>query len=98
MPRIELKEAIQSLRTELAESTLAGADESIRFELGQIALEFQVGVERSAGGSGGLKFWVIEIAGEETQSFAETHTVKILLKPVKADGGPVLTGGETTPE
>jgi hypothetical protein len=42
MEPIGLKEAIEALRTELSQSILAAADEELRFEVGQINLEFQV--------------------------------------------------------
>jgi Trypsin-co-occurring domain 2 len=98
MERIELKEAIGALRQELSESILAAVEEKLRFEVGQITLEFQVEVERTAEGSGKLKFWVLELGGKGAQSNTQRHTVKIPLTPVLPDGGPVLTGSSDIPQ
>jgi len=97
MEPIGLKEAIGALRMELSESILAAGEEALLFEVGQIALEFQVEIERTVEGSGGLKFWVVELGGKGSRSVTNTHTITIPLKPV-IDGGPVLTGGNKSPE
>jgi hypothetical protein len=97
MERIGLLEAVTALRTELAESILAAANEQIRFAVGEITLEFQVEVERTASASAGIKFWVVEVGGEGSRTSTNTHTVSIPLKPVSSDGRPVLTGAQRVP-
>lgn len=92
--RIGLKEAIGALRQELSEAIMASAQEQLRFEVGQISLEFQVEVERTKDGNGKLKFWVVEFGGKMAQKDVQRHTVKIPLTPRWAsNGSPVLTGG-----
>ena len=98
MERIGLKEAIGALRQELGESILAAVEEQLRFEVGQITLEFQVVVERSVEGSGKLKFWVLELGGKGAQSNSQRHTVMIPLTPILPGGGPVLTGSSDIPQ
>jgi hypothetical protein len=98
MEPIGLKEAIRALRMELSESILAAGGEALRFEVGQISLEFQVEVERTVEGSGGLKFWVVELGGKGSRSLTNTHTITIPLKPVRQNGEPVLTGSDEIPE
>lgn len=99
MERIGLKEAISVLRSELTASILTSADEQLRFEVGEVTLEFQVNLERSAQGSGKVSVWVIEVGTEGAITSGTTHTVRIPLKPLSASGQPILTGGKsTTPE
>jgi hypothetical protein len=86
--RLKITDAVAALREELGEAILAGAEEKIRFEVGEIQLTFEVAVERS--GKAGIQFWVVELGGGGGKT--ETHTVTIPLKPILPDGGPVLTG------
>jgi hypothetical protein len=95
---IGLREAIAALRAELSDSITASAGEQLRFEVGEMELEFQVEVERVAEGSGGIRFWVVELGGKVSQASTVTHTVKIPLKPVTEDRAPVLTGSQIVPE
>ena len=98
MQRIGLQEAFAALRRELSEAILAAANESLRFQVDDITLQFQVEVERTTAGGGGIRFWVVELGGKHTATSTATHTVTIPLKPVRKDGGPVLTGGDAIPD
>lgn len=98
MERIGLKEAIEMLRVELSESIAAATDEKLRFEVGQITLEFQVEVERSVEGSGGVKFWVVELGAKGSHGSTHTHKITIPLTPVGQTPGPVLTGSDKAPQ
>jgi hypothetical protein len=97
MERIELRQALGALRAELSDSIMAAVDEKLHFEVGTIDLEFQVEVERTAEGSAGVKFWVLELGGKGSRTSTKTHAVTISLKPVSQDGGPVLTSGKVVP-
>jgi hypothetical protein len=91
MAEIGLVEAIASLREELAEAVEEGKNQDIQFPVGQINLEFQVGVTRDVRGGGKLRFWILELgvdAGYTAQTVqkvtislgagtAENETVKI---------------------
>ena len=98
MQRIGLKEALSALRQELSEAILAAPNEWLRFQVDEVTLQFQVEVERTTEGGGGIKFWVVELGGKHAATSTTTHTVTIPLKPVRKDGGPVLTGGDAIPE
>lgn len=98
MERIGLKTAIEALRTELTESILTGIDQNIRFEVGQITLEFQVEIEREMEGTSGIKFWVVEIGAKGSRNTTNTHKIIIPLKPIRRSGGPVLTGSDDIPQ
>lgn len=92
--RIGLQEAIAALREELIDSVLAAKGERLRFQVGEINMEFQVEVERNIGATGGLKFYVVELGASGTEKDKSMHKVVIPLKPVRADGKPILTGGD----
>lgn len=96
--RIGLQEAIAALRGELIESVVASHGERLRFEVGEIMMEFQIEVERSAEAKGGIKFWVIELGAGGTAKNKDVHKMVIPLKPVRADGKPILTGSDEVPE
>ena len=96
--RIGLKEAISALRSELIESVIASQGERLRFEVGEITMEFQIEVERSVEVKGGIQFWVVELGAGGTDKDRDVHKVVIPLKPVRADGKPILTGSEEVPE
>lgn len=105
--RIGLKEAIAALRSDLTESIIASQTEGLRFEVGEITMEFHVAVERTTGVKGGMKggikFWVVELGAAELEASTEIkntaiHKVTIPLKPIRYDGAPVLTGSEDIPE
>lgn len=95
--KIGLKETLEALRVELSESILVSEGKQIRFEVGEIELEFQVVVEKSQEGKGGIKFWVVEMGGGVTDKNAMVHKLKIPFKPVWKDGSPVWTGSDDIP-
>lgn len=86
---IGLVEAIASIRAELSEAVAAGLDQDVQFPVEGVDLEFQVGVTRSASGSGGLRFWVFELGAEAGYEDQSVHTVTVRL------GAPVDALGET---
>ncbi len=96
--KIGLKETLEALRVELSESILVSEGKQIRFEVGEIELEFQVVVEKSQQGKGGIKFWVVDLEGGVTDKNAMVHKIKIPFKPVWKDERPVWTGGNDIPD
>jgi hypothetical protein len=55
-------------------------------------------VEQSKEGKGGLKFWVVEMGGGVTNKDTITHRIKIPLKPIGKDGGPIKTASDDIPD
>lgn len=96
--RIGLQEAIAALRAELIESVEVSRGERLRFEVGEITMEFQLEVERSVEAKGGIQFWVVELGAGGAVKDKDVHKVVIPLKPVRADGKPILTGSDEVPE
>lgn len=95
LSRIGLEETIAALRQGLMASILASQGEELRFEVGQVMVEFHVEVERSKDAKGGIKFWVVELGGSGGAKDKAIHKVTIPLKPIQRDGTPVRTGSQT---
>ena len=96
---IELGEVIAELRRELQGAMSAGADEPLRFELGPVELEATVAVEKAAGGSAKVRFWVVELGGDGTVSQSSTQRIKLILQPRLGSGqAPLISGDEAAGE
>jgi hypothetical protein len=87
---VGLADAIRELRRELAEAMDEAHGKPLRFELGQVEMEFLLQVARDAGGSAGVRFWVVSLGGQGNVSSGSTHRVKLALSPKDASGGPPL--------
>ena len=87
MPELSLAETIASLRAELAEAVRAGSDSDIRFTVGQVQLEFHVGVTHKLGGKAGARFWVVQMDGEGSYSKEQIQKITVTLEaPVDQAG------------
>ncbi len=86
---IPLVETIESLRTQLSEAAAAGSAQEIQFPVDGVELEFHVGVTRSVDGSGGVRFWVVELGASASYGVESIHKVKVSL------GAPVDATGQT---
>ncbi|MEU0406508.1 trypco2 family protein [Streptomyces griseorubiginosus] len=78
---IELAEVVGAVRDGLVEAAGRGAGKGLRFELGEIHMEFMVEVRRDARARGGVKAWVVDAGAEAGLSTARTHKVSFSLKP-----------------
>jgi len=85
MAEIGLTEAIASLREELTDAIEEGKDQDIQFPVGQINLEFQVGITRDVHGGGKLRFWVLELGADTGYTAQSVQKVSISLGGVNAD-------------
>ncbi|MFD0415600.1 trypco2 family protein [Streptomyces sp. NPDC127108] len=88
---MELAEMIRALREELNEALTDGADEPVRFELGPVEIEATVAAERTAGGQGKIRFWVVEGTADTTRSAARTQRITLTLHPRIRGGDGTLT-------
>ena len=95
---IELSELIRELRAELQSAMVQGASEELRFEVGPVELELNVGVTKEGGGGAKVKFWVVEVGAQGKGSQVATQRVKLTLQPKHGTTGesPLVTG-ESTP-
>jgi class 3 adenylate cyclase len=94
-PQIELAEAVESVRREVAEAAERAAGERFRFEIDTVELEFSVELRREARADGRVRAWVLEAGAEARTENRSTHRVTVTLTPVDgATGGNVLVGND----
>lgn len=90
---MELSDAVEAVRAGLMAGAARGTGSGVRFEVGEIQMEFTVELERVRTGKGGVKAWVVEAGAEATRSTGRTHTVSFTLRPKDAATGGVLEIG-----
>lgn len=94
---IPLAKAIAALRLELQRAKDEGENESLRFEVGDVEVEFKGVVEREGTVGGKVGFKIFGLGSEASAAAklgdARTQTVKITLKP-KLNGGFIEVGDE----
>jgi hypothetical protein len=87
---VELADAIGVVREQLVAAQLAGrrvvAGQVLTFAVGKVSVEFSGEVKKVAGGSGGVKFWVVTADAKGERSSSATHKVSIELIPRNPDG------------
>jgi hypothetical protein len=90
MAEIGLEEAVAELRNELTQAMADAEGAAVRFPVKEITLQFQVGVTKTVGGQGGIKFWVLELGSSGQYANQTVHTITVVLgSPVDADGKPI---------
>ncbi len=85
---MRVSDAIGSLRRELAATRLAGAGESIRFEMGPVEMEFGLELRKEGKGELGAKFWVVSVGASGSVGTTATHRLKLTMTPkeIASDG------------
>jgi NTP-dependent ternary system trypsin peptidase co-occuring protein len=84
---MELADAVEAVRQGLMAGAARGASSAIRFEVGEITMEFTVELQRVSTGRGGVKAWVVEAGTEQGRTRGHTHTVSFTLRPKNAATG-----------
>jgi hypothetical protein len=83
---IELSAAIAAIRAELL-AAMSADSSGVHFPVGQIQMEFQVGVTRTTDGTAGIRLWVLEVGGDHSVTRQETQRVCVNLDPPVDDAG-----------
>ena len=78
---VPLSAAIAALRDELTRAWWDGQQQSLRFKPSPVELTLQVAVTWEGKGTGGVRWWLIELGGEVSRQSAVTQTVKVTLEP-----------------
>ncbi|MCX5533482.1 hypothetical protein OG785_23370 [Streptomyces sp. NBC_00006] len=86
--RIDLAEAIGAIRDDILVATNRNAGSSLRFELGEIHMEFSVEIRRDQRAKGGVKAWVVDTSVEGGSAATSVQRVSFNLKPKDS-----VTGG-----
>jgi hypothetical protein len=81
-PWATLAQAIEGVRAELSEAMAAGEAEELRFDVGEVELEFTVEIRRDLEAKAGVAVWVVEMGGSGARSDGSTHRLKVTLHPV----------------
>ncbi|MFJ5994725.1 trypco2 family protein [Streptomyces sp. NPDC092370] len=84
---IGLAQAIDSIRTELAQAERDGAGSDWRFTVEQVSVEFSVQFHRAGEGGAGLRLGVVEARLGGAVSHDSVHRVQVDLKPAPTQSG-----------
>ncbi|MEU6168011.1 trypco2 family protein [Streptomyces tanashiensis] len=98
MSEITVGEAIDHLRAELtAARDRAAADVGVRFELGDITMEFTVELRREATAKGSVKAWVVSGEAGATSAETSTHRLSFTMRPVDPAGQSIRIANPEAP-
>ncbi|WP_370667248.1 trypco2 family protein [Streptomyces sp. IBSBF 2507] len=78
---IELADAVEAIRDGLLTATSRGTGSPLRFELGEIHMEFSVELRREVKGKGSVKAWVTSVSAEGEAGSTRVQRVSFTLKP-----------------
>ncbi|MDH6111209.1 hypothetical protein P3T36_003233 [Kitasatospora sp. MAP12-15] len=78
---IELADAVQAVRRQLAAAAEQAAGQRIQFEVGPVEIEFTVELRRDAKASGGVRAWVLSADLEASAGRTRAHRVTVTLTP-----------------
>jgi hypothetical protein len=84
---IELSDAVEAVRDGLVTAADRACGHELRFELGEIQMEFTVELRRDVRGKGGVKAWVVDTSAEAGRAVGRTQKVAFTLKPVNKQTG-----------
>lgn len=96
---IDLAEALEVLRAQLASAQVEAAEKDVQFPIETLTVELQVGVTRSADGKAGFKVPLIgaELGASAGFGRETVQTVTLVLgAPVDRDGRPVRVASSTS--
>lgn len=86
---LNLAAAVETVRDELLEAARSGADQDIRFEVSDVAMEFSVEMRKDAKAKFGFTAWVVTAGAEGGMARSDVHKVTLSLRPHLKDGKPV---------
>ncbi|MFD3482927.1 trypco2 family protein [Streptomyces sp. NPDC058665] len=87
LPRIDLTQAVQVVRDQLMAAASHSTGQDLRFDVGEIQMEFAVELRRDTRVKGGVKAWVVSADADTGRGTAHTHKVAFTLKPKDARTG-----------
>lgn len=87
LPRIDLTQAVQVVRDQLMAAAATGAGQELRFDVGEIQMEFAVELRHNTSVKGGVKAWVVSADADTGRGTAHTHKVAFTLRPKNARTG-----------
>ncbi|MEV0775303.1 trypco2 family protein [Streptomyces sp. NPDC050433] len=97
LPRVDLTQAVQAVRDQLLAAAIAGAGQELRFDVGEIQMEFAVELRHDTTVKGGVKAWVVSADADTGRGSTHTHKVAFTLKPRDARTGELWEIGNAGP-
>lgn len=82
---VDLADAIKALRDALIQAMWDGQHSRIRFRMDPVELTVNVGVTRTGGGTAGVKWHILTLAGERSRRLESAQALKLRLTPVLLD-------------
>lgn len=96
---MELSEAIAVVREQLVAAQTVGRQavegQSLTFAVGKVSIEFAGEMKSAAGGSGGVKFWVVNVDAKGERSHGASHKLTVELVPQTPQGAPFIVNDDT---
>ncbi|MEU8383874.1 trypco2 family protein [Streptosporangium sp. NPDC048865] len=89
---VGLDDAITALRRQLDEARERGADEDLRFALGEVTVEFGVEIRKEGASDAGVRLGVVSMGAKGTVAKNVTHKVTIKMTPRTGAGESVDVG------
>ncbi|MFD9880294.1 trypco2 family protein [Streptomyces alboflavus] len=89
---LDLADALDLLRGQIGEAQRRARTADVRFDVEAITVDFEVELGRARGGSGGLRFGVVQGEGRQENTRRATQRVSLTLKPRTAARGDVSIG------
>jgi hypothetical protein len=86
---LELAAAVATVRDELLKAAKSAVDQEIRFEVGDVSMEFSVEMRKDARAKFGFTAWVVTAGVEGGGARSNIHKVALALHPHLPDGKPV---------
>ncbi len=90
----EITEAIEQLRTQLANAQERGKDSSLQFRITEVEMEFLVEVRKDAGAGGGVQLGVVKLGADGRVSQGTTHrlTLKLDVRDTRTGDSATVSG------
>ncbi|MEW2388687.1 trypco2 family protein [Streptomyces venezuelae] len=85
---LDLADALDLLRAQIAESQRRARTADIRFNVGEITVDFEVELHRTRIAGGGLRFAVVQAEARGERAHRATQRVSLTLKPRGPGAGP----------
>ncbi|MFF2406319.1 trypco2 family protein [Streptomyces sp. NPDC058092] len=89
---LDLADALDLLRSQVAESQRRAQRSEVRFGVEQITVDFELELMRTREGGGGLRFGVADAKARQESGRRSVQRVSLTLKPERPGGGDVQIG------
>ncbi|MER8083695.1 trypco2 family protein [Streptomyces sp. NPDC058316] len=89
---LDLADALDLLRSQVAESQRRARRSEVRFGVEQITVDFELELTRTREGGGGLRFGIADARARQESGRRSVQRVSLTLKPERPGGGDVQIG------